>query len=83
MVTPETIQQLLAQGLPTEHLTVTGDGRHFEAVIVSVAFAGKSRVQRQQLVYQTLGAAMNDEMIHALSMKTHTPQEWANLTLNG
>ena len=77
MVTPESIQHNIAQGMVTEHLTVTGDGRHFEAVVVSGAFAGKNRVQRHQLVYQTLGDRMREE-IHALSMKTYTPQEWEN-----
>lgn len=75
MVTPESIQQNIAQGMPTEHLNVVGDGQHFEAVVVSEAFAGKSRVQRHQMVYQTLGDRMRAE-IHALSMKTLTPQEW-------
>ncbi len=76
MVTPESIQLNIAQGMATEHLSVTGeDGTHFEAVIVSAAFTGKSRVQRHQMVYQTLGDRMRAE-IHALSMKTLTPQEW-------
>jgi acid stress-induced BolA-like protein IbaG/YrbA len=75
MVTPESIQLNIAQGMATEHLNVVGDGQHFEAVIVSEAFAGKNRVQRHQLVYQTLGDRMRAE-IHALSMKTFTPQEW-------
>jgi len=76
MVTPESIRLNIAQGLPTEYLSVVGDdGTHFEAVIVSEAFAGKNRVQRHQLVYQTLGDRMRAE-IHALSMKTYTPQEW-------
>jgi len=76
MVTPESIQHNIAQGMATEHLSVVGDdGTHFEAVIVSAAFAGKSRVQRHQMVYQTLGDRMRAE-IHALSMKTFTPQEW-------
>lgn len=76
MVTPESIQNNIAQGMATEHLSVAGDdGTHFEAVIVSEAFAGKSRVQRHQMVYQTLGDRMRAE-IHALSMKTFTPQEW-------
>ncbi len=74
-VTPESIRINIAQGLPTEHLTVVGDGAHFEAVVVSADFAGKSRVQRHQMVYQTLGERMREE-IHALSMKTYTPQEW-------
>lgn len=75
MVTPESIQTNIAQGMATEYLNVSGDGQHFEAVVVSEAFSGKSRVQRHQLVYQTLGDRMRDE-IHALSMKTYTPQEW-------
>ena len=74
-VTPESIQINIAQGMRTEHLTVVGDGQHFEAVVVSEAFSGKSRVQRHQLVYQTLGDRMRAE-IHALSMKTFTPKEW-------
>lgn len=75
MVTPDSIRLNIAQNMSTEYLAVSGDGQHFEAVVVSEAFAGKSRVQRHQLVYQTLGERMRDE-IHALSMKTYTPQEW-------
>lgn len=75
MVTPESIQKNIAQGMATVHLSVAGDGQHFEAVVVSEEFAGKSRVQRHQRVYQTLGDRMREE-IHALSMKTFTPQEW-------
>jgi acid stress-induced BolA-like protein IbaG/YrbA len=75
MVTSESIRLNIAQGMATEHLSVEGDGTHFEALIVSEAFAGKNRVQRHQLVYQTLGDRMREE-IHALSMKTYTPQEW-------
>ena len=80
MVTPESIQLNIAQGMVTEHLSVVGDGQHFEAVVVSAAFADKSRVQRHQLVYQTWGDRMRAE-IHALSMKTYTPQEWENSSL--
>ncbi|MGC2167363.1 MAG: BolA/IbaG family iron-sulfur metabolism protein [Gallionella sp.] len=75
MVTPESIQLNITQGMDTQHLQVVGDGRHFEAVVVSDEFAGKSRVQRHQLVYKALGDRMREE-IHALSMKTFTPQEW-------
>ena len=79
MVAPESIRLNIAQGMETEYLSVVGDdGVHFEAVIVSNAFAGKSRVQRHQLVYQTLGDRMRQD-IHALSMKTHTPEEWQKL----
>ena len=77
MVTPESIHLSIAQGMATEHLSVDGDGQHFEAVVVSDEFAGKSRVQRHQHVYQTLGDRMREE-IHALSIKTFTPQEWEN-----
>jgi acid stress-induced BolA-like protein IbaG/YrbA len=75
MVTPESIQKNIAQGMTTIHLSVSGDGQHFEALVVSEEFAGKSRVQRHQRVYQALGDRMREE-IHALSMKTFTPQEW-------
>jgi acid stress-induced BolA-like protein IbaG/YrbA len=76
MVTPESIQLNISQGMHTKHLQVVGDGRHFEAVVVSEEFEGKSRVQRHQLVFKVLGDRMRDEMIHALSLKTFTPQEW-------
>lgn len=75
MVRPEDIQSYIAQGLPCEHLQVAGDGQHFEALIVSAEFAGKSRVQRHQRVYAALGDRMREE-IHALSMRTLTPEEW-------
>jgi acid stress-induced BolA-like protein IbaG/YrbA len=75
MVTPESIRHSIAQNLPTQYLTVTGDGQHFEAVIVSGEFSGKSLVARHQRVYQALGDRMREE-IHALSMKTLTPEEW-------
>ena len=75
MVTPESIKQGIEQGMQTAHLEVAGDGQHFEALIVSDEFAGLNRVQRHQRVYQTLGDRMREE-IHALSMKTLTPEEW-------
>ena len=70
--TPDDVRNYIAQGLACEHLTVQGDGQHFEAVIVAAAFEGKSRVQRHQLVYAALGERMRAE-VHALSMKTLTP----------
>ena len=76
MVTPESVQQGIQAGLHCAHIEVIGDGQHFQAVIVSDAFAGKSRVQRHQLVYAALGDRMREE-IHALSMRTLTPDEWA------
>ena len=76
MVTPEAIEGYIREKLDCAHLTVQGDGAHFEAVIVSAAFAGKNRVQRHQLVYGALGQRMREE-IHALSMSTLSPDEWS------
>ena len=78
MVEPQSIEQSIRAGLDVTHCEVGGDGAHFEAVIVSPAFAGLSRVRRHQLVYATLGTRMGGE-IHALSMKTYSPDEWAAL----
>ena len=75
MVTPESIKQGIEAGFPCELVEVVGDGQHFQAVIVSSHFDGKSRVQRHQLVYAALGERMREE-IHALSMRTLTPAEW-------
>ncbi|MGH8738429.1 MAG: BolA family protein [Burkholderiales bacterium] len=75
MVTAESVKQGIAAGLECEHLEVAGDGEHFQALIVSGQFEGRSRVQRHQLVYRALGDRMRVE-IHALSMRTLTPQEW-------
>ena len=74
--TPAEVQQYIAAGLPCDHLEVEGDGEHFFATIVSAEFDGKTRVGRHQRVYQALGDRMRVQ-IHALSMKTLTPAEWA------
>ncbi|MGB6054824.1 MAG: BolA family protein [Burkholderiaceae bacterium] len=74
--TPELIKSYLDGGLDCTHLEVDGDGQHFQALIVSPEFAGKRMVQRHQLVYAALGDRMREE-IHALSMKTLTPEEFA------
>jgi acid stress-induced BolA-like protein IbaG/YrbA len=76
MVTPEQVQSYIADNLQCDLVTVAGDGHHFEAVIVSAQFRGKSRVQQHQLVYRALGERMREE-IHALSMQTFTPEDWA------
>lgn len=76
--TPDDVRQYIAQGLDCERVEVEGDGRHFQALIVSAAFAGKSRVARHQLVYAALGERMR-EQIHALSMRTVTPDEYREL----
>ncbi len=76
MVEASSIEDSIRAGLSCSHLAVHGDGAHFEAVIVSPAFAGLTRVRQHQLVYAALGDRMREE-IHALSMKTFSPDEWA------
>ena len=73
--TPDLIKNYIAAGLECTHLEVEGDGQHFTALIVSPAFASKRLIQRHQLVYAALGDRMKAE-IHALSMKTLTPEEY-------
>jgi acid stress-induced BolA-like protein IbaG/YrbA len=74
MTTPEYIKRAIEAGLACEQVDVDGDGQHFQALIVSSAFEGLSRVKRHQLVYGALGDRMRAE-IHALSMQTLTPAE--------
>lgn len=75
----EQIKNMIAAGLPCEHIELEGDGRHWYATIVSAEFSGKRAIQRHQQVYATLGAKMQNDEVHALSMKTFTPAEWAAL----
>ena len=76
-MTADQLQQLIAAGLPCEHLEVEGDGRHWFAPIVSPEFEGKRPIARHQRVYATLGERLKSDEVHALSMKTFTPAEWA------
>lgn len=76
MLTPEQVQHYITAGLKCDHIEVNGDGRHFDAIIVSPEFSGKNMVQQHQRVYQILGDRMREE-IHALSMKTYSPEDWA------
>jgi len=69
------IKNCILSGLECDIVEVGGDGHHFEAVIVSAAFRGKSKVQQHQMVYRALGDRMRAD-IHALSMRTFTPEEW-------
>ena len=77
-MTAEDLKNLIAAGLACDHIALEGDGRHWFATIVSPAFEGKRLVQRQRLVYATLGNRMATDEVHALSMKTWTPAEWAS-----
>jgi acid stress-induced BolA-like protein IbaG/YrbA len=66
----------ITKNLACEYINVLGDdGTHFESIIVSEAFVGKSMVQQHQMVYAVLGDRMRSE-IHALSMRTYTPEQW-------
>ena len=76
MVTPENIKQWIEENLPDAEVEISGDGHHFEAEIVCAGFAGKSRIQQHQMVYGALGDRMKAQ-IHALSMRTLTPEEKA------
>ncbi|NMM12278.1 MAG: BolA family transcriptional regulator [Rhodoferax sp.] len=78
-MTADEIKNMIASSLPCEHIELEGDGRHWYATIVSPAFEGQRAIQRHQKVYATLGTKMQNDEVHALSMKTYTPAEWAPL----
>jgi acid stress-induced BolA-like protein IbaG/YrbA len=69
------LQDLITRGIPDAQVIVTGEGDHFEAVVVSEQFAGRSPVEQHRLVYSALGDRMGGE-IHALALRTCTPEEW-------
>ncbi|MFN4280110.1 BolA family protein [Thermosynechococcus sp.] len=80
MVTPEQLTHLIQSSLPDAFVQVqdlTGGGDHYEAVVVSAAFEGKRLVQQHQLVYSSLKELMATNELHALALKTYTPQQWA------
>lgn len=71
------LQQKIAQLLPCEHLSVTGDGRHFFVEVVSTAFNGKTRLARHRLIKDGLKSLMASDELHALSITAaQTPDEW-------
>lgn len=76
-MTSDQLKALISTGLVCQHLEVDGDGRHWYATIVSTEFEGKRAIARHQRVYATLGSKMKSDEVHALSMKTFTPAEWA------
>ncbi|WP_294772340.1 BolA family protein [uncultured Rhodoferax sp.] len=76
-MTADQLQALITAGLPCDVCQLEGDGRHWYATIVSSSFEGKRLIQRHQQVYATLGSRMHTDEVHALSMKTYTPAEWA------
>ncbi len=76
-MTADQLTALIQSGLVCQHLHIEGDGRHWFATIVSAEFEGRRLIQRHQQVYATLGTRMQTDEVHALSMKTFTPTEWA------
>lgn len=73
---PQQVKDLILAGLPDCEVTVTGDGSHYEATVIGEVFADKSPVAKQQLVYGTLNEHITSGTIHALTIKTYTPEEW-------
>jgi acid stress-induced BolA-like protein IbaG/YrbA len=85
MIPIEQVRQLLEQAFPGDRIELSspmGDNHHFQLVIVSERFAGKSMVQQHQLVYGALGGAMR-EAIHALALRTYTPAQWEQAARRG
>lgn len=74
---PDAVKSLILSALPDAEVLVQGDdGVHFEAVVISPAFAGARPVKRHQMVYAAVGDKMASGELHALSFKTFTPEEW-------
>ena len=73
---PEEVKRLIEAGIPGSQVKVKGDGSHFDAVVISEAFAGLTPVKKQQLVYATVNEQITSGQLHALSIKTYTPDEW-------
>ncbi|NJO41938.1 MAG: BolA family transcriptional regulator [Cyanobacteria bacterium CRU_2_1] len=83
MVSPSQVEAMIKAGLPDAQVQVqdlTGGGDHYQVVVISSQFEGKRLIQQHQLVYGSLQQAMTSEAVHALTMKTYTPQEWAALS---
>jgi acid stress-induced BolA-like protein IbaG/YrbA len=74
---PDDIKQRIVSALPECEVTVSGDGSHFEAIVVGEVFAGLTPVKKQQLVYAAVNDLITSGELHALTIKTYTPEEWA------
>ena len=82
MISPQQVKTMIQEQFPEAQIEVAGDGEHFEAVIVSPEFEGKSKVKQHQMVYAAVNDAMASEAIHALSLKTYTPRAWQTVAGN-
>ena len=76
---PDEIRELIEQGLEQSEVRVSGDGRHFDAVVICDAFSGKSMLEQHRMVYAVLGDRFDTDAVHALSIKTYTREEWDRL----
>ena len=76
---PQTIKAMIEAGLNNAIAYVEGDGSHFEAAVICPSFSGKTRIQKQQMVYATVQKQLLDGTLHALSVSTFTPEEWQTL----
>lgn len=77
MIQPSQVEALIQAQLPDAHVKVmTNDGEHYEVIVVSTAFAGKRLVQQHQLVYKAINDEMRSGAIHAMAVKTYTPEAW-------
>lgn len=74
---PDEVKRLIETGIADGTVSVTGDGRHFEAVVISASFGDKNMLQRHRAIYAALGDRMQNDVVHALSIKAYTPEEWA------
>ena len=80
MISPTQLKAMITNELPDAEVQVedlTGGGDHYQAVVVSSAFSGKTLVQQHQMVYSAVNSVMADESLHALALKTYTPEKWA------
>lgn len=75
IVETEAVKQLIEAGMPSASVEVTGDGRHFEAVVVSAEFEGLTPIQRHRMVLKTVEAQITSDELHALSIRTMTPDQ--------
>lgn len=79
MISPQQVEEMIKTQIPDAQVQVqdlTGGGDHYQVIVVSSQFEGKGLVQQHQLIYGALQQAMSSEAIHALALKTYTPQTW-------
>ena len=82
MINPDEIRSTLEKSLPDSTINIqdlTGGGDHFQVLVVSSSFEGKGLVEQHQMVYGALKEALGSERIHALALKTMTPEQWGRL----